>query len=131
MTSVVEKCEQAANVLRALGNPARLRISIYLLGGERTVGEIEASLRIRQPNLSQHLAALREAGIVMATRRSRTVSYRLDEKAAQIVGALMNGFGTPVGQAFQIAHTITPHAAKSRPAAVFAKVVARDDDVRR
>ena len=50
--------------LRALANPSRLRIALHLLDGEKAVSEIADELGLKQPNLSQYLAELREAGLL-------------------------------------------------------------------
>ena len=76
-------------MLKALANPARLRIALHLLGGERGVSDIESELGLRQPNLSQHLAELREAGLVTTRREARNVFYVLaDAKAEALLRAL-------------------------------------------
>ena len=82
--------------LRTLANPARLRIALRLLEGELSVAAIETSLGLRQPNLSQHLGDLREAGLVTARRESRTVFYSLADAGAQrLVASIAAGFGGP------------------------------------
>lgn len=110
-------------LLRALANPARLRIALRLLEGECAVAELETELGVRQPNLSQHLAELREAGLVADRRESRAVFYRLaDEGQRRLVSALLHGFG---GAPAVLAVTMPAPRACSRQAAVFATVVAR------
>lgn len=79
----------AVATLKALANPARLRIALHLLGGEKGVSEIESELGLRQPNLSQYLAELREAGLVTTRREARNVFYVLaDAKAEALLRAL-------------------------------------------
>jgi DNA-binding transcriptional ArsR family regulator len=81
-------------LLRALANPARLRIALQLLKGEQAVGELESELGIRQPTLSQHLAELRDAGLVATRRASRIIVYRLADQGQQrLVASLLHGFG--------------------------------------
>ncbi|MDR3535451.1 MAG: metalloregulator ArsR/SmtB family transcription factor [Acetobacteraceae bacterium] len=91
----------AAATLRVLANPSRLRIVLHLLQGECSVAQIEARLGLRQPNLSQQLGELREAGLVATRRESKSVIYRLaDEAQVRLVSALLHGFGgTAVGVA--------------------------------
>ncbi|GAN76985.1 ArsR/SmtB family transcription factor [Acidisphaera rubrifaciens] len=85
--------------LRTLANPARLRIALRLLQGEVSVATIETSLGLRQPNLSQHLGDLREAGLVTARRESRTVFYSLADAGAQrLVASIAAGFGASAPQ---------------------------------
>jgi len=48
-----------------------------LQNGERTVTEMEQAIGVRQANLSQHLAVLRDKGIVATERRGHNVYYRI------------------------------------------------------
>ncbi|TAN26034.1 MAG: ArsR family transcriptional regulator [Castellaniella sp.] len=70
--------EEAAALLRALANPRRLRILCLLTEGERNVGAIHAHFpAISQSALSQHLAKLRQDGLVVARREAQTMWYSL------------------------------------------------------
>ncbi len=83
----------ASDLLRSLANPNRLAIVCLLLEGERSVMELEVALGIRQPTLSQQLAALREAGTIAGRRAAKHVHYRVaDERAARVVAALRGMF---------------------------------------
>ena len=73
------QAEQAADLLKALSNPQRLRVMCLLIDGERTVGEINAEVELSQSALSQHLAVLREGGWVQTRRESQNVSYSVAE----------------------------------------------------
>ncbi|MFH1681808.1 MAG: metalloregulator ArsR/SmtB family transcription factor [Candidatus Eisenbacteria bacterium] len=71
VTSLVHdlrKADLRSQILRALGNPARLRITAFLCAGERTVGEISESLDLPQSTVSQQLSSLRLHGLVRARR---------------------------------------------------------------
>ena len=117
----------AVPVLRTLANPARLRIAWALLDGERSVADIEASLGLRQPNLSQHLAELRDIGVVASRREVKSVFYRLaGEPQRRLVAALLYGFGGG-GEHLPSASVQAAPAPRRRPleAAAFA-VVAMD-----
>jgi len=63
-----------ADLFRGLAHPARIRILELLVAGERTVQELQEVLRLDQPAVSQHLAALRARHLV-ATRKEGTSSY--------------------------------------------------------
>jgi ArsR family transcriptional regulator len=67
----------AARVGRALGDPKRLCVLERLLAGEASVGELSGSIGCEVPNMSQHLAVLRNAGLVSTRRDGSTVYYRL------------------------------------------------------
>jgi DNA-binding transcriptional ArsR family regulator len=73
------QAEQAAELLKALSNPQRLRVMCLLIDGERTVGEINAEVELSQSALSQHLAVLREGGWVQTRRESQNVYYSVSE----------------------------------------------------
>ena len=64
-------------VFRLLGQPARIQILLILAREEACVCHIEAVLGIRQATISQHLMALRDAGLVVANRDGRNIFYRL------------------------------------------------------
>lgn len=98
----------AAERLRTLANPTRFRIVLHLLAGERAVGEIEATLDLRQPGLSQQLAELRDAGLVAARREGKSVFYRLADPAQRrLVEGLVFGFGGPLPAEAQAARRPT------------------------
>ena len=113
--------ERVALTLRALANPTRLAVALRLLQGPCTVAMLEIELEVRQPNLSQHLAELRDAGIVSAERQSRNMIYSLaDAERRQLVEALHDGFG---GE--RAARPVAPRRLSMRPqpqAAVFARI---------
>jgi DNA-binding transcriptional ArsR family regulator len=113
----------AAALLRAVSNPSRLRIALCLLNGERSVTQIEKELGPRQPNLSQHWAELRNAGLVVGRREVKSVFYRLaGDSARQFVTGLLQSFGAAPAPAIGK----TPSLGKrSEQAAVFAKVNGR------
>ncbi len=86
--------EAAVASLKVLANPSRLRIALRLLEGEQAVSELETGLGIRQPTLSQHLADLRDAGIVRTRRESRVVFYHIaDQTQERLVASLLRGLG--------------------------------------
>lgn len=81
--------EVAAEFLRALAHPMRLRVLCRLLDGECAVAGFETELGLKQPNLSQQLAALRDAGLVETRRESKSIIYRLaDARVARVLSAL-------------------------------------------
>jgi len=72
-----EHTARAAALLKALGNDRRLLILCSLVGGEKTVGELEAKVGLGQSALSQHLARLRRDGLVATRRAAQHIHYRL------------------------------------------------------
>ena len=80
---------EAASMLRILSNDARLSVLCDLLSGERTAGALVESSRLSQSALSQHLAKLREQGLVTTRREAQTIFYRLaDPKVERLIGML-------------------------------------------
>lgn len=69
--------ELHARVCKALADPKRLLIINELRDGPRSVGEIADALGTSQPNVSRHLAVLRDRGFVTAERLGSTVRYAL------------------------------------------------------
>jgi DNA-binding transcriptional ArsR family regulator len=64
-------------IFHALADPSRRAIFESLTRGEAAVSELTARFDISQPAVSQHLAALKEAGLVNARRDGRRVYYRV------------------------------------------------------
>jgi ArsR family transcriptional regulator len=64
-----------AEFFKALGHPVRIRILEILIGGERSVQDLQQALHLEQPIVSQHLAMLRAKNIVNARKVGTTVWY--------------------------------------------------------
>jgi DNA-binding transcriptional ArsR family regulator len=69
--------DRAASVARALSDAKRLCVVERLADGERSVSDLSRDVGCQVPNMSQHLAVLRAAGIVASRREGSTVFYRL------------------------------------------------------
>ncbi len=67
----------AARLLKSIANEKRLQVLCLLAEGERSVGELNAQLDLSQPALSQHLALLREDGLVRTRREAQTILYSI------------------------------------------------------
>jgi len=67
--------ELQAEISKTLAHPIRLAILHSLRDGERTVNELTEMLGARQSNLSQHLALLRQRGIVKTRKEGASVFY--------------------------------------------------------
>jgi DNA-binding transcriptional ArsR family regulator len=87
---------EAASFLKSIANERRLIILCELVNGECTVGELEAIVGLSQSALSQHLARLRDAGLVRARRESQTIHYSLaDSSVGEVIGALQGVYCRP------------------------------------
>jgi len=66
-----------AQLFRVLGHPVRIRILELLSDGERTVGDLQAQLDLDSSGTSQHLAALRQQGLLESRRAGTSVYYAI------------------------------------------------------
>lgn len=69
--------ELVARRFRMLGEPQRLRILQALELGEQTVGDIVEAIEGNQPNISKHLQALYDAGLVGRRRKGNSIYYSI------------------------------------------------------
>ncbi|MFT0890980.1 ArsR/SmtB family transcription factor [Pseudochelatococcus sp. G4_1912] len=74
---------QAEALLKQLANANRLMVLCNLVSGEKTVGQLSETVGLSQSALSQHLAKLREAGLVSSDKRGLMVYYRICSMEAQ------------------------------------------------
>jgi DNA-binding transcriptional ArsR family regulator len=90
------KADQAARLLATLANPKRLLALCHLLHGEKSVGQLADLVELSQSALSQHLARLRDLGIVATRREAQTVHYSLaSREVAAILETLYGLFCAP------------------------------------
>ncbi|MGD9309658.1 MAG: metalloregulator ArsR/SmtB family transcription factor [Desulfosarcina sp.] len=78
---LVESAEKASKLLKSMSHPSRLMVLCYLMNGEHPVSALNEAIPLSQSALSQHLAGLRQAGLVDTRRESQTIHYRLNSKA--------------------------------------------------
>jgi ArsR family transcriptional regulator len=81
--------ERMAAVAKALADAKRLCVVERLAEGERSVSDLSRDVGCQVPNMSQHLAVLRSAGIVSTRRVGSTVFYRLADPQVLEVYRLM------------------------------------------
>ena len=91
---------QASEFLKALSHEVRLLILCFLFEGEKSVGEIEKMLKLRQPAVSQQLARLRADGLVETRRNGKNIYYSLARSEVRDV--------------IQVLHDVFCHARKPR-----------------
>ncbi len=90
---IVANAQEAADFLKALAHESRLLMLCILSEGEKSVGELEEILDLRQPAVSQQLARLRMDGLVETRREGKTIYYRLaSEEARLVIGAIYSAF---------------------------------------
>ncbi len=81
--------ESAADLFRLLATPVRLKIISSLCGFEKNVSQLLTEIDTTQPNMSQHLAALHRAGVLVRRRDATQMYYRIgSERAATLCRAV-------------------------------------------
>jgi len=80
-----EHAPSASRILKAMANERRLMILCHLNEDEHNVGKLEKLLGISQSALSQHLARLRNDGLVMRRRSAQNIYYSLYDDAARAI----------------------------------------------
>lgn len=89
LQELAPKAAQAESFLKALANRHRLMILCELHKGELSVSAIQQALQLSQSSLSQHLARLREDGLVKTRRESQTIFYSLgNADVSRVIGLL-------------------------------------------
>ena len=91
---------EAVSLLKAMANQSRLLILCYLAeAGEMSVGELVHRVGLSQSALSQHLAKLRDEGLVSTRKEAQTVYYSVcDPKAGQLLALLHDLFCPELGR---------------------------------
>ena len=72
-----EVFEMAAEVFRVMSAPMRLKIISCLCNGERNVSQLLEAIETTQPNMSQHLNTLYQAGVIGKRREGVQIFYRI------------------------------------------------------
>ena len=92
---MASNAQNAAAFLKTLAHEGRLMILCHLGSGEKSVGELEDLLGIRQAAVSQMLARLREEGLVVTRRDGKTIYYSLaNENTSRVIALLYELFCT-------------------------------------
>ena len=90
---ILAHAAEASAFLKALANEQRLCILCTLLDRPLSVSELNAEVDLSQSALSQHLAVLREGGLVAAERQAQTVTYSVpDGDVRRVLGVLQDIF---------------------------------------
>jgi DNA-binding transcriptional ArsR family regulator len=94
LADLERKAADAAGLLKLLANESRLLILCRLaLNGEMSVSALTDAAKLSQSALSQHLAKMREEGLVATRREGQTIFYRIaDPNAAKLLQALKGIF---------------------------------------
>lgn len=108
----------AREVFAALGDPVRRRVLEILVGGEHSAGEIGHLLAafgtISQPAVSQHLRALRDAGLVSVRVAGTRRIYALEHTGIETARAWLDGLLAPVAEFAQPLDALATEVARGR-----------------
>ena len=122
------RTEELASIFKMLSNPNRLKILAFLAAQERSVGQMESVLGIRQPTLSQQLGELRSSALIVGRRVAKSAIYALTadrgRRALHTIQTLGNAISPPAQTLPERSHP----SGRSQPAAVFAAVFAADGE---
>lgn len=90
MALLERKADEVASMLKALSNPRRLLLLCKLVEkGSLSVGQLEQEIGLSQSAVSQHLAIMREEGLVAFDRAGQTLHYRIaDARLTELLGSL-------------------------------------------
>jgi DNA-binding transcriptional ArsR family regulator len=96
MARLEQRAAEAARLLKLLANENRLAILCRLVATrEMAVGDIAQAVGLSQSALSQHLARMREEGLVATRREAQTVFYRIADPDTRRVLALLKNIYCP------------------------------------
>lgn len=91
-----------ADLFRALGHPARIRILELLVESEQPVSALLAETGLEPSTLSQHLAVIKRTGLVESSRKANAVTYRVtDPSVARFLEAARTVLAATLGRARQ------------------------------
>ena len=90
----LEAMGEAAECLRTLAHPCRLRMVQMLLNGEYAVGELADACEIPSHMASEHLGLMRDRGLLKSERRGRSIYYKVSEEGlCGIMNCIEKRFG--------------------------------------
>jgi len=85
INSLRDSADKACNLMKVMANADRLMLLCQLSAGEKSVGQMEVLLNIRQPTLSQQLTVLRENQLVSTRRKGKNIYYSISSEPALAV----------------------------------------------
>jgi DNA-binding transcriptional ArsR family regulator len=90
-----EDIQQAAQAIKSIAHPLRLKILCVLGDEEISVQDIVEQVGTSQSNISQHLAILRDKGVLMSRKDANKVFYRIgDLRTLKLIGMMRDVFCT-------------------------------------
>jgi DNA-binding transcriptional ArsR family regulator len=93
LTGRGEDIKEASEALKAMGHPLRLKILCLIGSEELMVQEIVGAVGTSQSNISQHLAVMRERGLLASRKEANKVFYRIeDPRITKLIGMMREVF---------------------------------------
>ncbi len=90
---IEDKVEAVSTLLKSIAHPLRLKILCLLQGQELTVGEIREEVQTTNANVSQHLAIMRNQGVIVARKDANFIYNRIaDERVVELINTMQNLF---------------------------------------
>lgn len=90
-----EDIQQAAQAIKAIANPLRLKILCVLGNQELSVQDIVEQVGTSQSNISQHLSIMRDKGVLTTRKEANWVYYRIgDLRTLKLIGMIRDVFCT-------------------------------------
>lgn len=96
MTAMTRHAGEASTLLKAMASTPRLLVLCNLVDGERSVGELLEDIPLSPSALSQHLAVLRQEGLVRTRREAQTIFYTLSPGPAVDIISVLHATFCPV-----------------------------------
>ncbi|BDY02976.1 metalloregulator ArsR/SmtB family transcription factor [Ferrimonas sp. YFM] len=85
LENMTTNAQEASKLLKTIANPHRLMLLCLIGKQELTVGELNEQVPLSQSALSQHLAVLRNEGLVKTRKEAQLVWYSLDSKEVEAI----------------------------------------------
>ncbi len=105
-----------AQIFQALAHPTRIAVVDALRDGEMTAGALQAKLKVEQANLSQHLAVLRTAHVVVTQRAGNQVIYAIrDPVLTKVLDLLKQYFYAQLNETRAMLGELNAAAGRRRP----------------
>jgi DNA-binding transcriptional ArsR family regulator len=105
-----------AQLFRALGHPVRIRILELLADQERTVGDLQGELNLDSSGTSQHLAALRQQGVLESRRAGTNTYYRIrDPRVSQLLAVARQLLTTALSDSQALLNDLSDQPPGPRP----------------
>ena len=92
VSELEKNAERASELLAAMANPRRLMVLCKLIEGEKSVTALADSVGLSQSALSQHLAKLRDRGLVKTRRDAQTIYYSIGSEEVRGILSTLYGF---------------------------------------